>query len=78
MNKSYNVSLAGSGVSFMAGACVCAGMNLLNLYYNMVVKNLNQDKDYITKMSSIAFLGGGMTSFGLYFLVPNNVRNLWY
>lgn len=78
MNKNYNVSFAGSGISFMAGACVCAGANLLQLYYNIVIKNKMPEKDYITKVSSIAFLGGGMTSFGLYFLVPNNIRNMWY
>jgi hypothetical protein len=79
MNKnSYNVSIAGSGISFMAGACVCAGGNLLQLYYQIVIKNKIPDKDYITKISSIAFLGGGMTSFGLYFLVPNTIRTLWF
>jgi hypothetical protein len=77
MNK-YNVSIAGSGISFMAGACLCTGANLLRLYYDIVLKGKIPDRDYITKVSSLTFLGGGMTSFGLYFLVPNAIRTLWF
>jgi hypothetical protein len=78
MSKSYNVSFAGSGISFMAGASMCIGANLLTLYYNIVVKDKKPEPSYIRNISLIAFLGGGMTSFGLYFFVPNTVRSLWY
>jgi hypothetical protein len=78
MSKNYNVSAAGSSISFLAGACLCAGANLLQLCYNVTIKNEAPDRYYISDVSSIAFLGGGMLSFGLYILAPNNVRELWY
>lgn len=74
----YNISLAGSGISFMAGACLGTGINLLRLYYNIMLKDKLPEKDYISKVSSISFFGGGLTSFGIYFLVPNAVRSLWF
>lgn len=76
--KNYNVTLPGSGISFMAGSCLALGLNLLNLYYTIAIKNKEPSKDHIHKVSAIIFVGGGMTSFGLYFLVPNRVRNMWY
>jgi hypothetical protein len=78
MSRSYNVTLAGSGISFASGACLALGLNLLGLYYNFVIKNKEPTLEHIKKLSAITFVGGGMTSFGLFFLVPNSVRNLWY
>lgn len=77
-SESYNVSVVGSCISFFAGAFLFSGMNFLQLYNDIVFKNKIPEKNFIVKVSSIAFLGGGMTSFGLYFLSPNKVRNQWF
>jgi hypothetical protein len=90
MNKNtYNISADGISISFLAGGCICAGLSLLHLHYNATIKNKDHDPDYtvdyllihhryITKMTSLAFLGGATTSVGLYFLVPNKIRSLWF
>jgi hypothetical protein len=76
-NMNYNVSMKGSGVSLIAGSCIGIGVNLIMLYHKMFIMGQIVDNEYIKKASSISFVGGGMTSFGLYFLVPNAIRNLW-
>ncbi len=73
----HNVSMVGAGISFVSGASIITGLNLLNLYYQVITKDKTIKPEDIITMSSIAFLGGGMTSFGIYFLVPNFVRSVW-
>jgi hypothetical protein len=78
MSNKYNVSLLGCGISFMAGSCLALGLNLLQIYYIIAIKDKMPETDFIKKVSAITFVGGGMTSFGLFFLVPNSVRTLWF
>jgi len=78
MNKNYNVSFIGSSIAFTAGSCLAGGLNLLCMYYNIVAKNKNLTKDSVVQLSALSIIGGGLTSFGIYYLVPNSIRNLWY
>ncbi len=79
---SYNLSVQGSILSFLAGSSLITGFYLLgvvaksdNGYY--VLAKSGHEKD-LFKMLSLNFIGGGLISFGLYVLVPNQVRALWY
>jgi len=77
-NNLYNVSIMGSCIAFMSGASLCTGLNLLCLYYNIVVKDKRPEREYIVSLNTFAFVGGGLTSFGLYLIVPNKIRTLWF
>lgn len=77
MELSYNVSGSGAAIAFMAGSCLSIGLNLLNIHNEITTRNKVFTKDHILMVSAISFLGGGLSTLGIYTLVPNQIRGWW-
>ena len=77
LRLNYNVSFIGSMISFAAGACLLGGLNLLYINYDLAIRNKIPSSEQIFKLLGLSTLGGGLTSFGIYYLVPNSIRSVW-
>jgi hypothetical protein len=72
----YNVSISGSVLAFSAGACLGLGNTLLSVYKTTQQKG-TMSGELVKQLSVLSFLGGGLTVFGVYTLVPNKIRLWW-
>jgi hypothetical protein len=73
----YNINVEGATISALAGGTFFSGLVILKACYAHVMYETKINLEELKQVSYLSFIGGSLTVFGIYSIVPDKIRLLW-